>query len=193
MSRSGHVIPVHDCARCVHRPAFALKYIDDLALWTSTYRRLAQDVPNEFFVPRQPCDHHHRADQIPVEGNPITLSISVDRSIIETRDRLEEEDKKRRDLGSKLKAKQVEYIAFEEQRQSDFRDNADVECADWLERQKTMYLDAHNLVVGIEWLMTEISEVEAQEDTTLAELHDLRLRRGCTCCNKALRHSAYSS
>lgn len=109
---------------------------------------------------------------------------------METRDRLEEDERERMVLVTLLNDRKAGYELFRTERYVPFLADLDpryVGPADRVRRLGAIQTEWEALIPEIQDVQSNLLDVEDQEDLTLEVLHDLRLRRGCTCCNIALR------
>ncbi|KAH8904302.1 hypothetical protein BR93DRAFT_970845 [Coniochaeta sp. PMI_546] len=166
----------HDCARCAHHGTFGLDFMDDSELQSLTHSYFRTDI-DPMFMPPMSISHQLTASDVPLEGHP-TVLMNIGYQILKTREDLAAFSLMRQDLSRQAEEKQADYEYFSAKSSH---------TATSVENAREIRAELEALKSEIDRANTDMVLAEDQQKRLLEELHKLRLRRGCICCNTALR------
>lgn len=176
----------HDCARCTHRTVYGLNFIDDLELGILAARFRPTNARSLLSTPGGAAAAHCTATDIAVECNPVILE-NIGHRIIEVYGELEAGDRERQGLVQELNERKGARELFKEEQLDHILGNVDISVTDMKQRVEKILAECEKMMPEIWHVQQSLIDVVDEENELLEELHELRLRRGCTCCNAALR------
>ena len=179
----------HDCARCEHRPAFGLEYVDDPQLGTATQNRLLHQAPRttHTILSWRPDTSRHSTNSIAIERIPTSL-YHIGQRIITLHNRLQAEDQERLVLELEVTTIKAELNSLRNTLLAKLLSQNEA-LGSQLEQkleQETVE-EAEDMIARVEHLERGVLDARDQETKTLDQIHEQRLRRGCKCCNEAIR------
>ncbi|KAB5583161.1 hypothetical protein GE09DRAFT_1077880 [Coniochaeta sp. 2T2.1] len=179
----------HDCARCEHSPAFGLEYVDDPQVGTPSQTRSLRGTPatSHTFLPWRPSTSRHTKDSVAIEHIPIAL-YHIGQRIITLHTRLLEEDQERLVLEWELSNNKTELNRLRDIMLGQLLcHNGALGSRPEQKLEKETVDEAEGMIARVNHLETSLLDAKDRETKTLDEIHEQRLRRGCTCCNETIR------
>jgi hypothetical protein len=175
----------HDCIRCKHHPGLVqtLMYVDDLELWCP---RGTSPQCWEAWTGLIVRAHQPTAIDIPLEHDPRALQ-EIDRQIIALRAKIVADERERIALYQTLEETRLRYTRAGARIGQMIQDVLAIdENMDFQQRARELKAEQERIIPEIQLHQRSLFNAEDDEKRSAEELHILRLRRGCSCCNPAL-------